>query len=188
MKKLIVVAHCLLNNGSKLQSAGNAIKAEDDLRKDFITLCVENDIQILQLPCPEVTIYGARRWGHCSNQFDNPFFKDHCRKILKPIIHQLQEYDKEREFYEILGIIGVDGSPSCGVDYTYKSDNWFGEFSDRATDLISDISSIERAEESGVFIKILKEELEKSNLDIKITGLFVSEKDKVYEVINKAIK
>ena len=93
MKKILFVSHCILNTASKVVLYNQAdIDAEEDLRVRFLTKAVQNGVQLVQLPCPEFTLYGSQRWGHVSNQFDNIFFRNHCRKILQPIIDQMKEY------------------------------------------------------------------------------------------------
>ena len=130
MKKIIFVSHCILNTASKVVLYNQEeIDAEEALRLEFVSTALKNGIQIIQLPCPEFTLYGSRRWGHVSDQFDNPFFRDHSRKILAPFIQQLKEY-LSNDSFEVLGIVGIDGSPSCGVDYTCQGD-WYGSFEGR---------------------------------------------------------
>lgn len=117
MQKIVFVSHCILNTASKVVLYNQEeMDAEEALRKKFMHLAIDRDIQLIQLPCPEFTLYGANRWGHVSNQFDNVFFRRHCRNILSPILDQLKEYLAHGERFEILGIVGIDGSPSCGVD------------------------------------------------------------------------
>ena len=78
MKKIIFVSHCILNTASKVVLYNQReIDAEEALRLKFVSTALNNGIQIIQLPCPEFTLYGSRRWGHVSNQFDNPFFRQH---------------------------------------------------------------------------------------------------------------
>ncbi|MDC7236601.1 MAG: hypothetical protein PQJ45_02375, partial [Sphaerochaetaceae bacterium] len=90
MKKIVFVSHCILNVASKVVMYNKEeMDKEDALRKEFLNKAINNDVQIIQLPCPEFTLYGAKRWGHVSNQFNNVFFKNHCRKILEPIIEQI---------------------------------------------------------------------------------------------------
>ena len=131
MKKIIFVAHCILNTASKVVLYNEEeIIAEDLLRKKFLKLAIEQDIQLIQLPCPEFTLYGSKRWGHVSDQFNNVFFRNHCKVILTPILQQLEEYLVTEDFFEVIGMAGVDGSPSCGVDYTCRG-NWYGSFEGR---------------------------------------------------------
>ena len=106
MKKIIFVSHCILNTASKVVLYNQEeIDAEENLRIKFLNKAISNGIQIIQLPCPEFTLYGAKRWGHVSNQFDNTFFRKHCRKILEPIIDQLKEYLENEDFFEVLALL-----------------------------------------------------------------------------------
>ena len=49
-------------------------------------------------------------------QYDVPKYRRHCRSLLEDVVDQMEDY--LRNDYEVLGIVGVDGSPSCGVDRT----------------------------------------------------------------------
>ncbi|MDT2850244.1 hypothetical protein P7H60_13905 [Vagococcus carniphilus] len=184
MKKILYVAHCLLNPSAKLQSDEASLAAEDKLRKEVLIKAIEQDIHIAQLPCPEFTLYGPRRWGHVKDQFDNPFYKKHCVSILTPILDEMEAYYKEKSLFDIIGIIGVDGSPSCGVDCTYRSQCWMGEFSDRESPLEDDLASIRRVDEKGVFMAVLEEELKKRHLEIPLVGLYAPEKEKVLSLFD----
>ena len=151
MKKIVFVSHCILNTASKVVLYNRAeIDAEEDLRLRFMRKALDQGVQIIQLPCPEFTLYGAKRWGHVSNQFDNPFFRRHCRKILEPVIDQLKEYLNNEEMFEVLGIVGIDGSPSCGVDYTCYG-RCLGAFDGR-TDLEETLQSVWLDKGKGVFM------------------------------------
>lgn len=75
VQKIIFAAHCLLNTAAKVVLYEKEdMAAEETLRRRFLSKAVNCGIQLVQLPCPEFTLYGACRWGHVSNQFDNPFF------------------------------------------------------------------------------------------------------------------
>lgn len=75
MKKIIFVSHCILNTASKVVLYNQTdMDAEENLRKKFMHKAIDQEVQIIQLPCPEFTLYGPKRWGHVSNQFDNTFF------------------------------------------------------------------------------------------------------------------
>lgn len=186
MKKIVFVSHCLLNTASKVVLYNQEeIDAEEALRKKFMHLAVDNDIQLIQLPCPEFTLYGAKRWGHVSDQFDNIFFRKHCRKILTPIIEQLKEYLANEDWFEVLGFVGIDGSPSCGVDYTCKAD-WYGSF-DCREGLAETLADCKLVKKPGVFMDVLKEMLKEENLDdrIVVTSLFAPEPEKCLSLISE---
>ena len=89
-QKIVFVSHCALNTAAKVQRSAQEGEQEEKLRREFLHWVVDQGIQLIQLPCPEFTFYGASRWGHVKEQFDNPFFRDHCRKILQPVIQQMK--------------------------------------------------------------------------------------------------
>lgn len=185
MQKIIFVSHCILNTASKVVMYNQKeIDSEEKLRKQFLKKAIENDVHIIQLPCPEFTLYGANRWGHVSNQFDNVFYRKHCRNILQPVIEQLKEYLTHEDRFEILGIVGIDGSPSCGVDYTCVAD-WYGSFESR-TNLQETLSQCRMEKKPGVLMEVLMEMLKEENLDKKIiiTSLFAPEPEKCLNIVN----
>jgi len=118
-KKVAVVSHCLLNQNAKV----NGFAFYPAMIKTIIDILYSKDFGILQLPCPETTFSGLRRWWQVREQYDTPEYRAHCRRILQPVINQISEYQKEG--YEVV-IIGVDGSPSCGVRFSGSSKEWGG--------------------------------------------------------------
>ena len=92
MRKILFVSHCILNTAAKVVRYGDTGKKEEESRLEFVVKTVEQGIQLVQLPCPEFTLYGPGRWGHTREQFDNPFFREHCRKILSPVLTQMKAY------------------------------------------------------------------------------------------------
>ncbi len=186
MKKILFVSHCILNTASKVVLYDQEeIEAEELLRKRFMRQVIDNDIMVIQLPCPEFTLYGAKRWGHVSNQFNNIFFCKHCRELLTPILDQLEEYLSNDDMFEILGFVGVDGSPSCGVDYTCKG-NWYGSFGGR-TDLAETLADCHLEKGPGVFMDELQKMLNERHLKKKVivTSLFAPEPEKCMNLIQK---
>lgn len=177
--KVIFTSHCVLNKASKVTYYGEKkITNEEIARREFVKLSLEKDICIIQLPCPEFNIYGANRWGHTKDQFNNTFFKDNCKKMLESYILQLEEYLNETDKFEVLGIVGIEGSPSCGVNLTCEG-KWGGEMSSRSN-LQEVIKSINMTKEKGIFMEIL----EKMLIDRKIVMPMMSINQAV-EVIKK---
>lgn len=186
MQNILFVSHCILNIASKVVLyEKDEMEAEENLRRNFLAQAIEKGVQLIQLPCPEFTLYGACRWGHTSTQFDNPFFKAHCHKILEPIYLQMEEYLSHGERFRVLGILGIDGSPSCGVDYTGKG-NWGGSFGGR-TDLQEILDGAVFGKGSGVLIEVLRQELEERGFaeNVPIIGLFASEPEKCMSILEK---
>lgn len=169
-KKIVFVSHCVLNTASKVaRYIEREINEEEITRKRFLWEAVEKNIHLIQLPCPEFNLYGANRWGHTKDQFQNSFFIEHSRKMLEPYILQMKEYIKEEEKFEVLGIIGIDGSPSCGVNITCCG-NWGGEFSGR-NDIGEVLKGIYIKEEKGVFMEVLERMMNENGIELPMIGL-----------------
>lgn len=122
MSKIAFVSHCLLNNLSKVEAFPNKNKL-------LIKHLLEKDVELVQMPCPEFTMLGGSRFGQVVEQYDNPFFRKHCRQLIEPFIQQIEEY--RRVGHEIFGILAIKGSPSCGFLHTASAPSWKGE--DRAS-------------------------------------------------------
>ena len=186
MQKIIFTAHCLLNTAAKVVLYEKEdMAAEETLRRRFLSKAVNCGIQLVQLPCSEFTLYGACRWGHVSNQFDNPFFRNHCRELLAPYLLQMKEYLAHPERFRLLGVVGVDGSPSCGVDYT-SAGNWYGSFSGRK-DLEQTLKGARLATGYGIFMDELCKMLREEGLAqrITVTSLFAPEPEKCLSLLEE---
>lgn len=182
MKKILLVSHCLLNTASKLKSFDEAaMAAEQELRRKVLQLAIEEDICLLQLPCPEYLQYGYQRWGHTYDQFDNAFFRKRCREMLEPIVLQLEEYLKHADEFQILGVLGIDGSPSCGVKYTCRA-KWGGEFEGR--DVAEVFHSCKLESGRGVFMEVFEEMLKEKGICLKLEGLFAPEPERALRMCN----
>jgi predicted secreted protein len=169
-KKVFIVSHCVLNTASKVvYYSRKDITEEEILRKKFVCEAIKEDIHFLQLPCPEFNMYGSNRWGHTKDQFDNAFFRDSCRRMLEPIILQMKEYVREIDKFEVLGIIGIEGSPSCGVSITCCGE-WGGEFSGRE-DITEVIQRVHVKNEKGVFMEVLAEIMQKEGIHLPMISL-----------------
>jgi predicted secreted protein len=108
-KKIALVAHCVLNQNSRVLGLAKRAGAITEI----VEFLVHNDMGIIQMACPELTYAGILRKGQAKNEYDNVIFRNHCRKIAEEIAKQIQEYAKCDTKLKI--VIGVDGSPSCGV-------------------------------------------------------------------------
>ena len=57
-KKLAILSHCILNQNSVVKGEYKDINTF----LPFVKNLFENNIGILQLPCPETEYYGLKRW------------------------------------------------------------------------------------------------------------------------------
>ena len=85
-KQIILLAHCILNVNSKVYG----LAGYKSSLKDLVAFLMDQDLAMIQLPCPELEILGLKRWGHVKDQLDYPFFRQHCRSLLDPMIRQVR--------------------------------------------------------------------------------------------------
>ena len=107
--RIAVVAHCILNQNSRVLGLAESSSAIAEI----VEFLIRNDMGIIQMPCPELTYAGILRKSQTKDEYNNIMFRNHCRKIAEEIVEQVQEYSKGKIKARI--IIGVDGSPSCGI-------------------------------------------------------------------------
>jgi predicted secreted protein len=108
-RKIAIVAHCILNQNSRVFGLAERSSAIAEI-VEFLIL---NDMGIIQMPCPELTYAGILRKSQTKNQYGDAKFRKHCKKIAEENVEQIQEYSKGKIKTRI--IIGVDGSPSSGI-------------------------------------------------------------------------
>lgn len=163
----------MLNSNAKVEGLAFCPGAQADLIKYLI----DQGYGIIQLPCPEMYVYGCKRWGHVQEQLDTVHFRKMCRKILEPVVEQIVNYAAND--YEIKALIGIDYSPSCGVKKTCSSGKWGGEL-DQKSGIEDKIKDITYVNGQGIFIQELTRMLAQNNLEFKFIGL--SELDSSYTV------
>ena len=168
MKNILIVSHCILNNASKVVQDETLLEKEYSERNELISSVMSKGVQMIQLPCPEFMMYGAKRWGHVKDQFDNPFFRQECRRMLEPVLLQIEEYANDPDRFSLLGVVTVEGSPSCGGTLTCRAD-WGGELD---PDTVRDLIGAVRMEEApGVFMEELRSMIEAKGLIIPFMSI-----------------
>jgi predicted secreted protein len=163
-KNLIFVAHCILNQNSI--SDGTAVFPGSI--NELLQLFMDMKIGIVQMPCPEFLCLGLDRGNtegskapvveentRIRESMNKHAIQNKINQLVNNLIFQILEYRKHG--FQILGIIGVNRSPSCGVETT--SDN------------------NREIKGSGLFIEALRRELQKQHISIEIMGIKASEID-----------
>lgn len=164
-QKILFISHCFLNDGAKLKHQDMQSRTDErNMKRHFLKQMLDHDIELIQLACPEFILYGTNRWGHASSQFDTPFFRKEAAKLLEPFLLQLEEYAAYPDRFEILGVIGIDGSPSCGVNFTYDGD-WGGEFSGNPN-LNATLATLKQEAKPGIFMEVFQQLLKEKGLSI----------------------
>jgi predicted secreted protein len=158
-RRVVVVAHCHLNVNTKVRG----LARYEGARADVIAPLIGQGLGIVQLPCPEASFLGMRRWGMTVEQYDTAAYRRHCRAILRTTIDTLRALADDG--CEIEGVLGVEGSPSCGVETTCGG--YTGGELENAVEQQAD-----RIAGRGVFVDELRAMLEEAGLgDVPFTGV-----------------
>lgn len=157
-RKVVFVAHCFLNQNSI--SDGTAVYPA--VFRELIEFFINAHVGIVQMPCPELCCLGLDRGNihgaNCPVTVENTRIRTEMKKdpadqklteLAGYVVQQILEYHKSG--FEILGIIGANRSPTCGVDTT--SDHH------------------EEIRGQGLFIEKISAQLSKENLLIPMIGL-----------------
>lgn len=158
-RKIVVVAHCILNQNSRVLG----IAYYPGMINEIVDVLRKYEVGVIQMPCPELTYAGLLRWSQTKEQYDTPAFRRHCKRIASGIADQVQEYS--RNGFKVLAVLGVDGSPTCGVDETptgYK-----GGYSPKPPS----IKEAKFTKASGLLIEELQSELKERKVAVPMKGV-----------------
>lgn len=111
-KKVIFLSHCLLNPNTVYM--GGVKGREQNLK--FVKLLFENDIGIVQMPCPELGFRGLIRAPATKKIYDTKKFRAIAKSLAKNIANLIDLYVKND--FKVLGVVGIRESPSCGISKT----------------------------------------------------------------------
>ena len=89
-KKIILVAQCLINPYCRVHVLGQNFPLSHELMDYLMKLRVG----IIQYPCPETTAMGLQRNPQGRQQYDNIFFRSHCKELLQTPFLMVEEFLK----------------------------------------------------------------------------------------------
>lgn len=160
-RRVLIVCHCLLNANAKVFPLATCPGVcMTPLRRSL-----EEGAGLLQLPCPETVALGLNRFGMTREQYDHPAFRRACRTMLEPSLDQIEVYASAG--YELMGLVGVDGSPNCGVQTTCYGFRG-GELSAPDSNIEEQVANLCLAPGRGVFMEEMLAALEARNLCIPL--------------------
>jgi predicted secreted protein len=157
--RVILVPHCVLNQNARMPGTAERPAAVVELVMGLLT----REIGILQMPCPEMCAFGVdRAHVRVENELRKPAGKTVCRSLARDLAKQIGIYLGCG--IQVLGVLGKNGSPSCGVEETWKNGWCAGP---------------------GAFIEELVAELKENGLAIEMAGIRDSEPDKAIAVVER---
>lgn len=181
-KQVVFLAHCILNENTRY--LGGACRGS--CIREIVEQCLNYNWGIVQMPCPEqhawggvtkrllLTFYGAK--DQLIYRFRNlflPLFVRYTsliyRRLARVVADQVNDY--LRSGFTVIGIVGIDGSPSCGVSKTLSLQESFDLTASIKVDslTVDTMNAIIRQclmDGQGLFTTILQKELKKRQLDV----------------------
>ena len=114
-KKVMFVAHCILNQNARINQCAYTPSAIEPI----VRCLLRRHIGIVQLPCPETELLGLGRGegAEIYDQLSAPEKRQHLEVFTQKVLVLVREYRKYG--FQVLGVLGIDGSPCCGVDLMY---------------------------------------------------------------------
>lgn len=153
--KIAVLSHCFLNQNTKPYQRARYPGIVDPV----LDAVREAGYALMQLPCPEIAFAGTHRWSQVIEQYDTPKYRDHCRDLAIRSIDQIDHFLRDDTCS--LVIIGLEGSPSCGVNMTGSSQDWRGYPGD-----VEMTGKYPVRKGAGLFMQALTEEMENRGLPV----------------------
>jgi predicted secreted protein len=125
-QKVVFVSHCLLNENVRYLGGAFRRGGVDEIIDDL----QQHGVGIVQLPCPEqrtwggvlkrrtILLYGSDATGlHYVRRPLTSLFVWYTRvsyaRLARQVVRDIEDY--VRSGFDVIGIIGIGGSPSCGV-------------------------------------------------------------------------
>lgn len=169
-KSVILVAHCILNQNAI--SDGTA--CFPGCIKEILELLSSSDVGIIQMPCPELHCLGLDRGNvngssapvveentRIRERLSQRPATEHIQDLTQDIIRQLLDYQKYG--FEIKGVVGINRSPSCGVNTTSKQN--------------------QEVKGEGIFVEALRHKLEENDINVAFVGIKAFEIDKAVNTV-----
>lgn len=114
-RRVVLLPHCALNQNSR--AAGAAVQPA--AMESLIASLLQKNIGIIQMPCPELMLLGLDR-AHLpiGAELEKAESRAELSRLALDLVEQIIAY--RRYGVEVLAILGKNGSPTCGVEKTWR--------------------------------------------------------------------
>jgi len=151
--RLVAVIECILNQNARERGAATY----PAINQAILQLCLQYDIGLLQIPCPEMKFLGLRRARPAGTTLraclDTAAGQHCCQAISRELADRLQDYIQNG--YQLLAILGGNpDSPGCAVHH---------ERGQQGKERLAD--------HSGILMLALQAELRKRALEVPFVGI-----------------
>ena len=122
--RVVFASHCLLNQNTRYPGGACCSGAV----MDFVEPFLHDGVGICQMPCPEQAVWGGVGKRHVVRFWGRPrarwlakrglgaflgYTRVRYRRLARHVAEEIADY--QANGIEIVGIVGVGASPSCGV-------------------------------------------------------------------------
>ncbi len=147
-RNCVFLSHCLLAQAVR---ANGLAKYFPGPVKPVIQFCLDNDINMMQMPCPETLCAngGLGRDPHGKTWYEQNGLRDTAREIAVSQVGYMRELVDNG--FTILAVIGMEFSPACAVNYLNRGRRIYHD--------------------QGIFIEELQSALNRVNLDVPFIGV-----------------
>ena len=173
-REVLFVAHCVLNQNSISDGTADF----PGMIREVVDVLRNSDVGVVQMPCPELMCLGLDRGNpegaaspvvventRIRGMLEREQAAGKIEMLAGQVIHQISEYSKHG--FQVRGIVGINRSPSCGVETTSRHDR--------------------EVKGQGVFIEALNRELELRGLEVKIAGIKASAPEEAAWIVENLI-
>lgn len=138
-KNFIFIPFCLI---AQAYQAQGIVKYEwKSSIKPIVQLLIDNDINIIQMPCAETLFNDSLiRKPNGISKYNTKEFNEHCEVLAEEVSKQVHMICKNK--YNVIAILGIEQSPSCCVNYIYTNhgmEKRKGLFMDKLYNKIKDL-------------------------------------------------
>lgn len=155
-RKVILIAQCLVNPYCRVHILGQNFP----LSRELMDYLLEQKVGVIQYPCPETTAMGLMRNPQGRQQYDNIFFREHCKELLKVPMLMAREFIKNS--YRLTCFLGLENSPTCGIHWGRHKVNKYQTESPNPVDAPGPDDPVLM----GIMAEIIAEELAKDGVNM----------------------
>jgi len=155
-KRIILIAQCLVNPYCRVHILGQNFP----LSQEIMNYLMEKHVGIIQYLCPETSAMGLMRNPQGRQQYDNIFFRNHCKELLKTPMLMVKEFIKNN--YRLTCFLGLENSPTCGIHWGKHKVN---RYQTESPNMVDNPDPSDPAL-AGIMAEILSEELVKENIKV----------------------
>jgi len=164
-KRFVFVPFCLLSQGVRAQGIVRQFPA---IVEPVVDLLMDLDINIYQMPCPELFFDKFQRRPCGKSKYDTHKNRAICQQLGKNVANWIKMFKDNNCLVE--AILGIENSPSCAVKFMLGRQR-------------------QRVNEAGIFIEELQTVLREQDIKgIPFVGVQIYHIDKTRQELQKLLE